>query len=56
MTNYPYHVMPYAGSPSQVDSAPARGGPTLDDGSTSGTSRLYRVGPPLAGGLRCRVV
>src|SRR5579885_2375022 len=29
---------------------------TIYDGSTSGTSRPSRVGPPLAGGLRCRVV
>jgi hypothetical protein len=31
---------------------PARGGPTIYDPSTSGTSRPYIVGPPLAGGLR----
>src|SRR5579883_1556706 len=35
---------------------PARGGPTIYDGSTSGTGRPYIVGPPLAGGLRCRPV
>src|SRR5579885_989873 len=31
---------------------PARGGPTRDDRSTSGTTASSIVGPPLAGGLR----
>ncbi len=35
---------------------PARGGPTRDDRLWSGTSRPSIVGPPLAGGLRCRPV
>src|SRR5579885_2952544 len=35
---------------------PARGGPTRDDRLWRGTSRLSLVGPPLAGGLRCRPV
>src|SRR5579884_415023 len=30
---------------------PARGGPTIDDRSTSGTNASSIVGPPLAGGL-----
>src|SRR5579883_1148778 len=35
---------------------PARGGPTIDDRLWRGTSRPSIVGPPLAGGLRCRPV
>src|SRR5579885_505912 len=50
------HRLPRPIHPKTSPCKPARGGPTLYGRLVPLHKRSYRVGPPLAGGLRCRVV